>query len=94
MNNRKAQALVARLGPANINMIIKEIEISDSITIEMPGVVGQAKYRKFGVRMVAQYSEEDYPLGVEGEYKDHYAKHLKRVEEAIREKANKIMNKK
>jgi len=75
-------------------MIIKEIEISDSVTIEMPGVVGQAKYRKFGVRMVASYNEDDYPLEVEGEYKEHYARLLAKVETAIREKANKIMKKK
>jgi hypothetical protein len=71
-------------------MLIKEIHIEKSRTIEVGGVMGRDKYRKIVIGMTAELTQEDYPLNVEGEVKEHKATLSRMVDEAIKEEVSKF----
>lgn len=75
-------------------MTIKEITINKSRTIEVDGVMGRTRYTKISVGMTADLNESDYPLGVEGEVKEHRDQLSKLVDEAMVAEIKKLKVKK
>lgn len=74
-------------------MIIKEITINKSRTIEVDGVMGRTKYTKISVGMRAEMDDLDYPLRVAGEVLERHNELSALVDDALKLEINKLKNK-
>jgi len=75
-------------------MIIKEIHIEKSRTIEVAGLMSRDKYRKITVGLTASLTKADYKLNVEGEFEKHRDQLSRLVDESMSIEINKLSKKK